>query len=256
VSRAAERATNRDIRQWARSREYPIQDTGRIPPELREQYELDRESLIEERAASEHAADAMAARRAGEVGDDELARLEVVSRETLPEQPRKRRLWDRERSARSVGRHKRQTLEGIGQFAWGGLAQVAGMSGQVPLARVLEMQAPVAGAVIEDLAAGTLVDKILQPFARVGAKGDVLMALFGPPVLVTAITRQPALYPMLRPYLIDALESWYLIAGPKIKAREKRREKLKAELDGVSLDDIVDALFAPVAEATREPAAA
>lgn len=240
MSNREETRKNRDIREWARSNGVPVKDTGRIPPEIRDAYENDVELLAEERAASA-AAVSMLPGQVGAPSEETAPEAGWSDREVAPVEPRKRRRWLPERG--TGGRHKRASVDNLGSFLWSGMAQVLGARGQVPVANVLMTQAPVAGAVLDDLVAGTLADKILQPFARAGDKGDALFALFGPPIMVAAVQNQPALYPVLFPYMVSAMESWYLIAGPKLRAAEKRREKIKAETNGVDLEALVASFF-------------
>src|SRR5262249_21333549 len=47
----------------------------------------------------------------------------------------------------------------------------------VPIGRVLQMQAPVAGVIVDDMVKGTPVDRLLQPLARAGERGEKAVAL-------------------------------------------------------------------------------
>ncbi len=96
---------------------------------------------------------------------------------------------------------------------------------------------------------GTAVDKLLQPLARVGEKGEEVFALVGPPAIAMAICAQPDLYPVLEPVMVEALKSWVVIAGPRIKKAKQREEKLVAELGadyGDSIREMLQFIFAPV----------
>jgi hypothetical protein len=97
----------------------------------------------------------------------------------------------------------------------------------VPVARTLALQAPVAGMVLEDTVKDTLIDRILQPVARAGQGGEAAFALLGPPLIVGLLTspRGQALQPVLVPALKQSLRSWIKIAGPKLeKLEEEERE--------------------------------
>ena len=139
------------------------------------------------------------------------------------------------------------SIENIVSGGWG-LAALALMRSpdSVPVGRVLQMQAPVAGILVEDVAKGTIVDKILQPFARTGEDGERALALAGPPLLVAIMTRQPELYPVLRPVLKVAMMSWLEVAEPAMKKAQKRAEKLTEQYGDIDLDAMLDAIWEPV----------
>lgn len=151
---------------------------------------------------------------------------------------------------------RRQSLEKVGGLVWSGLAQVMGQAGLVPAARMAAMQAPIAGLILEDSLKGTVVDKVAQPVARLVGKGGDLGALFGPIVLVTAIQKNPKMYPQLRPFLEEALWSYVEVAGPAFKKLEERKAKRAAMLDeGFDMEALIQSLFAPVeGVAQGEPA--
>jgi hypothetical protein len=125
--------------------------------------------------------------------------------------------------------HKRVPVDGLISSAW---AAMGGLAGQMdpPLGRVLVMQAPVSGLILEDIVRGTAVDRVLQPIARAGEKAEMVLALAGPPVIVAALeasatlpeqqmaTRQAILLPLLE----RSLMLWARIAGDKIDTQIKR----------------------------------
>ena len=116
----------------------------------------------------------------------------------------------------------------------------------VPTGRMMALQAPLVGGIVEEQLKGTIADQLLQPLARAGAKGEALFSLFGPPAIVAALTLRPEAQPVLLPLLRVAIEGWADIAGPqmtKLKAKAERRAKT---LDGLSVDDIINALFTPL----------
>lgn len=144
-------------------------------------------------------------------------------------------------------RGRRQSLERVGGLAWTVLSNVMGGVGMVPAARVVAMQAPIAGMVIEDSLKGTVADKVAQPLARLVGKGGDLGALLGPVVMVTAIQKKPEMYPQLRPYLEDALWSYVEVAGPHFKKLEERRQKRAAMVEeGFDMEALIASIFAPV----------
>ena len=123
----------------------------------------------------------------------------------------------------------------------GGLWQVAAQLTapiNLPVARVLDMQAPVAGMLLEDVVKDTVVDRILQPIARFESGGETAFALMGPPLLVGLLTSKPQLAPILVPVLRQSLMSWIEIAGPKLEAVTKKEEKFHEQY-GQRIDDMI-----------------
>lgn len=156
--------------------------------------------------------------------------------------------------------HKRVSTSTLLEHGWsamgalvGSFSQVVEQEGQqykvqplLPVARVMDMQAPVAGEIFDDVIKGTVVDKLVQPLARISDKGEDAFALLGPPMIATAICMQPTLYPVLRPAMAAALKSWVVTAGPRVKKAKERQEKLVAELGedyGASIEEMLDFIF-------------
>jgi hypothetical protein len=114
------------------------------------------------------------------------------------------------------------------------------------------LQAPVAGMILEDTLRGTVVDRLAQPFVRGGESAKEVVTLLGVPVIVTTLSLRPELQPQLVPALRGMMREWAIIAGPRIKAREKREKRAMEQLgvDDAGLDEMVDAwvasLFAPL----------
>jgi hypothetical protein len=122
----------------------------------------------------------------------------------------------------------------------------------IPVARILDMQAPVAGIIVDDLARGTLLDKVLQPLARGGEKAEKTVALIGPPILVGAMNANPRLFPVLKPMLKMTLMSWMKISGPAMAKVQKRQEAFSEEFAGVDLDALIDSLWMGMPDAGPE----
>lgn len=146
---------------------------------------------------------------------------------------------------------RRVSIEGLAAGLWGLLGHGAQSQGFVPTGRVLALQAPVAGVILEDSLKGTVADKLLQPLARMSERGTELAALLGPPVLVSVITARPELAPMLLGPLKGTLKQWVVIAGPKMKKKEEREKKAMAQMgmdeDDVTamIDGMISAIFGP-----------
>lgn len=161
------------------------------------------------------------------------------------------------------GRARRVSLEQVCASGWMVLASLAGQSGMTPTGRVLTMQAPVAGVILEDALKGTIADKVLQPLARSAAKGSEVSALLGPPVLVSILHTRPQLAPQLLPVLRMTLRQWVMVAGPAMKAAQKREAKAIADLGldedtdlNAMIDGMLETFFSPPDMAAEVPDAA
>lgn len=120
-----------------------------------------------------------------------------------------------------------------------------------PVARCLEMQAPVAGLILEDVVKGTMVDRALQPIARAEDKGRKVAALAGPPMIVAALEqaqrlpdtqrqmREAILVPMLRESLVLLVE----VAGEKVDEQMRRAEERGPAY--AKADEYMAMIFAP-----------
>jgi hypothetical protein len=215
------------ITEWAKEQQIDLVD-GQIPPEVRKLY-LDSQKSIDEKPPVIPK-------------PNPVARIkEAVKRADPPSTKR----------AVSSTRHVRVSVDRLIGRAWGWLAQIA-QPVNLPVGRILAMQSPVAGAIIEDVIVGTPVDKILQPIARFEEKGELAFALIGPPMIVAAITARPNMAPILIPMLKDALRTWITVAGPKLKKIEEQDKKFNEEY-GVDIDAMIEMLFAPPTPPTPEP---
>jgi hypothetical protein len=252
--------TDAEIRAWARESGVDVPARGKVPDVVRDQYaaanpDADNPGLSPDGPAPEHgyaAAEQAPTRPQGH--PDEVAPTPPPSRFGgilgKPKSP----------AVRVRKEHRRVSLESLASGAWSMLGQMAASRGLVPTGRALEMQAPVAGMILEDTLRGTVIDRIAQPLARGGDSAKELWALLGPPVLVTVATLKPEMQPVVIPRLRSAMREWAIIAGPRIKAREKRERRAMEQLgvDETGLDDLVDgwiaALFMPLPDADDEAA--
>ena len=235
---------NQDIRAWARAEGIDVNAKGPVNQKVRDRWAV---RNGETPAAEGPAADGAETRG----GSAELS--------PGPKQS----WWKRAREPRvprPPGLARRVSLENLITTAWGigGKMMEARM---LPVARIMEMQAPVAGIVVDDLARGTAVDVLLQPLARAGEKGERLFALAGPPLLVGAVCQNPALYPVVRPMLKTSMLLWLEVSEPAMRKAQKRAKQLEDKLGGADIDAMIDALFAPPpgydpAANGQEPAAA
>jgi hypothetical protein len=242
-----------DIRIWAREHGYTVADRGRLPGEVVEAYgsrgepdEPDGEPMLMEPAPSNGDAPAAAepARAERPPVEPPKARTSLFSRkQAQPGKPR---------TAPKV-RHNRVSIENILSTGWGiGAMALARRPEAIPVARVMDMQAPVAGLIGEDLLKGTIVDRLLQPLARGGAKAEMTVALIGPPLIVGIMTARPSTFPVLRPMLKMSMMTWMEIAEPQMRKVQKRAETWSEKFGDVDLDAMIDALWAGLPEAGPE----
>lgn len=215
-------ATIAEIRQWAKDNNM-LQEGGRLTSEIRIAYEKANESE-------------------GSVPVEIVVEKAPIKEETRPRTLKKESLQDKFKGVvsgkkTSVSSKPRVSVEGLISGAWQLFAQIARPI-NTPVAKVLNMQAPVAGMLLEDTIKDTVVDKILQPFARVGKGGETLFALMGPPALVAALTTKPELAPAIIPMLRRSLMLWMQIAGPKIEEMKKKEEEFTREY-GESVDSLI-----------------
>lgn len=224
-----------DIREWAQANGVEISPKGPIPKAIREQFY----------AESGGAPDEDAPTATTEVGPGG-----VVSVETTPGEKPPRATKSRTKSPRSMG--ARQSTETLFSGLWSIGAELLASSGMTPTARVIALQAPVAGAVLDREVRGTAVDKLAQPLARLTNKGSNIATLVALPLLVQVVTMRPELYPKLKPAMVSAMIKWYRVAGPELARKAKEMEKATEEL-GFDPAEMVDMLFATdVPEAPQE----
>lgn len=147
---------------------------------------------------------------------------------------------------------KRVSLETLGGLAWVGVSRVVAFAGEtyLPVVKMMSFQAPVAGAVVEDLARGTVADRIMQPVARLTESGGAVGALVGAPMLTAVVCKRPELYPQVRPMLMAAMREWVIVAGPKLREMRRREEKFAEEMGtftdefGITVEQLLDEVFA------------
>lgn len=147
---------------------------------------------------------------------------------------------------------------------WGFLGNQTMRTGHVPTGRMLTWQAPIAGELLDDVAKGTIVDKLLLQRV-VGARGkfDAVAAVAGPPLLTLMLERAMAagdeakaamLAGMLKAAIKNALPTM-VPAMKKARRKEADAQTAMAELlDPADLDafgvDVVDGR--PVDRATGQ----
>jgi hypothetical protein len=220
-----------DIRAWALANGRKVPARGPISRDVRDAYQ------------AEHDMDLL-----GEPGDDEFDLAEPgpppPDTATVEKKPRtiaapkvSRFGFGKGKAGAKKPVRKRVPVDEFIASAWRGLA---GLCKPLPAtSRLLKIQAPVAGVILEDTIRGTVVDKWMQPLARAQQSGTAMFALAGPPVLVTALQLQPQSAPFIMPVLRESMLAWCKVAGPKMEQALKREKEFEAEFG-----DSVDAMLA------------
>ena len=239
------------VRAWAREQGIDVSDRGRVPDALLERYaariEDDDEPMVVGLTAVPDPTEPSAASSAE--ATPTILPGPPTRRAETPPQGRRQPLFKRKPRSPASKTAKRVSIESVVSWGWGlGAMAVAQAGAQaMPVARVLDMQAPAAGIIVDDLARGTVLDRILQPLARGGETAEKVLGLLGPPVIVGAITANPALYEPLKGILKISMMQWMAISKPAMVKAQKRAEEFTETMGGVDLDALIEALFADVA---------
>jgi hypothetical protein len=230
-------ASPADIRAWARQNGHDVPERGNLPKGLREEYETFHGDLS--------AADDPGPDYDGGVSDDDFTAAsdpppDEPAEETKPRRTRpargqrttafRERVWGQKKTGakKRKAKHPRVPVDKIVSSGWRLMARFVAPV-DVPVSRVLQTQAPVAGALLEPVVKQTMLDTVLQPLARLQESGEVLTGLAGPPVLVGLLHRFPEASHVLVPMLEEALVSWFVISGPAVMAAEEKRAEFEAE---------------------------
>jgi hypothetical protein len=243
--------SNQDIREWAKAKGYGVGDKGRIAAWIKEEFEAEQGNgdgpddgpdepmlIVPDEPATPDAP----------VSLPEPPRT-VEERKPTPPPRKRRRLLERpaKDAGKPVKRLPRVSVANLISSGWGLGAMALMRNGNaVPVGRVLQMQSPVAGVIVDDLVKGTAVDRLLQPLARAGERGEKAVALLGPPLITAAITARPELYPALRPMLKMSLMSWMTVSGPAMRKAQEQAARFTEDFGDVDLDGMIDALFSDV----------
>lgn len=243
------------MRQWGREHGWTVEDSGRLPAGLRRAYD-DRDNGVDDPTEDifpsedpwmSTQVDRIEGLEYNDYPGEEL-------RPNIPSEGRTakaRGLMDRIKkaappTAKPRGRKPlkmRVPIDKLVSLGWQTIAQMV-QPINLPVARILDMQAPVAGMVLEDVIRDTLIDRLLQPLARAESGGEKVWALIGPPLIVAAMTTRPDISDKLLPVLKHALRTWIDIAGDQMDKVKQQEEKFQEEY-GTRVDDMVSLLFAP-----------
>lgn len=232
-----------DIREWGAAHGFDVTDGKRLPTGLRAAYDEAHNSEDQTEQWQQPTLDE---------SEDAGERAPVVEGVDIAPVKAARSLVDKVRSRAGASQRKtpvrkskpkkpRVSVEKFVSRLWGFLADAAKPINP-PMARVLDVQAPVAGMILEDTVRDTLADKLLQPLARAEGHGETIFALVGPPLLVGAIQARPEAAPVLVPLLKESLRVWVDVAGDKIETARKRDEEFQDRY-GQTIDQLIAYIF-------------
>lgn len=142
--------------------------------------------------------------------------------------------------AKNVG--PRHSTESFFTLAYGTAGAWLVHSGaDIPVGRVLGFQAPIAGSRIDQIVAGTWIDKLLQPIVRYQETAEGLGALILLPLMIGAYERKPEVgaFPIFEKILRGAVESSLLEMAPLLKkqaADTKNAARTVADIQGLGAD--------------------
>lgn len=248
-----------DIREWAAAQGYEVNERGRVPARVREAYNAAHPSMnggpdyppgMDEDDFSD----------AGAPPADAPDPPEPDTGEAKPKPATGKPAGGRwrfgggkgKRGTRAKAKAPRVPVEDLLASGWRLASRIA--KPIPPLQRTLRVQAPVAGVLLEDSVRGTAVDVLLQPIARLQNQGKSAAALFGPPVIVTAISvhvsRQamageapnPVFMAAAHEMLREAMMLWAEVAGPRFDQAMAREHDFE-EKYGQSVDDQIAFIF-------------
>lgn len=235
-------ANTHDIRVWARDRGIDIADSGPIPRDVRDEYQAYLTETVGETTIEPDESD----ERRPAVEPTLTSKVKsVINRPKQSARPS----GTRSRARKAAPAKEAKPRVGIEKWlsrAWRGLGMVVGQASE-SAERMMTYQAPVAGMLLEDVVKGTIVDKALQPFARVEEKTGVVGMLVAPPLAIMMIELFPERADKIIPELRQMMASWIDVAGPKIEAMVERERNFE-ENYGKKIDDILADVLAPLAE--------
>jgi len=127
------------------------------------------------------------------------------------------------------------------------IGRAARMFGAVnpAMSRALVFSAPATGQAIDEVVAGTIVDRVIQPFAKAADKWDRLGGVLSFPILFAVVSAKPDLLPMLEDDLREATIDVLIASIPTLI---KKKEREKKAFDALARLGEVDARYAGAAD--------
>ena len=127
-----------------------------------------------------------------------------------------------------------------------------------PTAKAVVLEAPIAGQILDDAVAGTIIDRwLIQPFAGASDKYGPLVLLIGFPAAVYIADTHPEHRPMVEDYVRKAIVQIMVSTADEMRATaqaEAHASEQLAELGsaGITADGLMSWLFEENAEAPAE----
>lgn len=253
--------TDAQIRDWAREQGLDVGDRGALPRSVRSAYTKAHEPAGDYPPGMSDADFDVTPppeppQENGQAQDDM-----GESRPRAVPAPRPRRPWQRKHKTARKKKHPRVPIDDTIAVLWRGLA---GFARPLPAtSRLLKIQAPVAGIILEDVVRDTVVDRLLQPVARYSERAEAVAVLAGPPILVTAIQvnqmqriadpSRPDVTPFIMPALRELMLRMCKVAGPKMRQALAQEKEFEEEF-GATVDDLIASLFDTVPAAEGQTA--
>lgn len=225
-------ANSRQIRTWARDNGMEVSDAGPLSTDVRRAYREAHEESPTPDVSLMDEAPPVVEEVAPKVTDDEPVLGRVINRAkkaTRSTPPRGRKVM-------------RNSVSHILGFVYSGLAAPVSRVSE-PVAFMMAMQSEVAGEILDPVVAGTMVDKILQPFAKVNEKLAPVQAMLTPLVCVAIMEKIPGMEsdPRVVNTLRKSLASWAKIAKPHLE-KIAEEEKAFAEEVGKDIDEVIESV--------------
>lgn len=173
-----------------------------------------------------------------------------VSEEKTPQAPQETTPSER----KPVKNEPRSSASNLIAMAWGGVGMALVQSGtDIPVGRVLQFQAPLAGNKFDELLRDTWLDHVLQPFIKGAETVEGLGAIIMFPLLVGAYERNPSIAPFAEGILREIVSTTLVEMAPVIKAKQtKDRRAANAMKEVNEMFDIpkgadpIDAILASI----------
>jgi hypothetical protein len=124
------------------------------------------------------------------------------------------------------------------------LARLGKLIGNVdgPVGRAVFFSAPATGTAVDELVAGTVVDRVaIQPFANYADKWEKFGGIVAFPILIALISKNPDLYPVLEDDLREATLDVIIASIPTF---EKQARKEKQAVDALARLRKIDERYA------------